>query len=258
MPTLEEIEDVEDIDNMDMDIAQFDPTLRTPVAPAAPRSSGQTGVFGVGSTPAGAASLGGPTVVTPERTRRFNEEEMEQLKTFQVLYPAYFDKNRLHKQGRRVLAAQAVENPLAKTLADACMHLRIACVLEPEKTHPQDFGNSGRVRVLLKNKGVAEHPVIHNKRQLLNEVANYLKAHPTGLNTLYQVPPPQELEGVQPMRLPKVSGYRMNTIVPFHSPLTMKHPMAKSIYDRPPALEEGLPAPVVPKAPKKKVMRVRG
>ncbi len=37
MPQLDEIDDVDDIDNMDMDIAEFDPDLKTPIAPARPK-----------------------------------------------------------------------------------------------------------------------------------------------------------------------------------------------------------------------------
>ena len=33
MPRLEEIDDLNDIDDLDMDLAELDPSLRTPIAP---------------------------------------------------------------------------------------------------------------------------------------------------------------------------------------------------------------------------------
>ena len=43
-----------------------------------------------------------------------------------------------------------MENPLATTISDACRRLGLPVFLELDKTHPQDFGNPGRVKVLFK------------------------------------------------------------------------------------------------------------
>ncbi|ODQ82463.1 hypothetical protein BABINDRAFT_159048 [Babjeviella inositovora NRRL Y-12698] len=254
MPLLEEISDIEDIDNMDMDIAQFDPSLRTPIAPALPKASVARSQDLQPEPPLfPEVPLSGPKI-NQNQIKTFNEEEMEHLKSFQLLYPAYFDKNRSHKEGRRCARSQATENPLAKTIVDACQALGFACVLEAEKTHPQDFGNSGRVRVLLKDEGQPEVPGINNKKRLITLVASYMQSHPTALNSLYEIPPPAELGDIRPELLPRVKGFKMNTIVPFHSPLTMKHPMARSIYEH----EEPVPQVIAPKKPKQKFMKVRG
>lgn len=240
-PVLEEVDD-DDID-VDMDIAQFDPGLRTPIAPAA-RAAPPV------------ARAADATIVDPNG---FSEAERAELRSFQLIYPCYFDKNRSHVQGRRVSAAKAVRNPLAKTISDACRHLFVQCMLELDKTHPQDYGNPGRVRVLLKADGAPHDERFKTKRQLLNVIADYLILHPTTLELVGPasgIPLPREYEqGYEPVELPRVKGFQMNTIVPVHLQLSIKHPMTKSIYDAPPPPPPGVKAP--PKQ-KKKVMRMRG
>ncbi|CAK7896212.1 signal recognition particle subunit Sec65p [[Candida] anglica] len=257
-PVLEEIDD-DDID-MDMDIAKFDPNLRTPIAPI------QGNAFPPKTTtppakPGHGQSVDPSAIVDPNK---FTEEERNHLKSFQIIYPCYFDKNRSHREGRRVSSNKAVANPLAKTISDACRHLFLHCMLELDKTHPQDFGNPGRVRVWLKEDGEPQDQRFKTKRELLNVIADYLTAHPTTLESVGPnsgVPLPREYEvGYEPSYVPKVKGYRMNTVVPVHSPLTVKHPMTKAIYDPEP---EPLPqikpnAPASAKQMKKKVMKIRG
>lgn len=46
----------------------------------------------------------------------------------------------------------AVENPLARDVLDACQQLGLGVGFEPEKLHPKDWANPGRVRVLLKDE----------------------------------------------------------------------------------------------------------
>lgn len=258
------LEEVDDVDNMDMDIAEFDPTLSTPLAPArAPptvvRSQDQELPLFPGA-PSGAAAAPDPEkhIVDPSK---FSREEREHLKRFQILYPCYFDKNRLHKQGRRVSESRGVANPLAKTISDACRSYGLPVILELDKSHPQDFGNPGRVRVLIKdnsNGGELSDSRFQTKRGLLNSIADYLAAHPTSLKSISRssgVPWPQEFDGFEPEEIPKVKGFKMNTIVPVHSNVTLKHPMTKSIYDPEP---EQPKIPAAPKQPKKKVMKIRG
>lgn len=86
-----------------------------------------------------------------------------QFKHFQLLYPVYFDKTRTLAEGRRVPLQRAVENPLAKGIADACRSLGLnvifevsafqdrADIIKPTKMHPQDWANPGRVRVELRD-----------------------------------------------------------------------------------------------------------
>jgi signal recognition particle subunit SRP19 len=91
------------------------------------------------------------------------EPQREIPKHFQCLYPVYFDKTRSRAEGRKVGAQLAVENPLAREIADAAQMLGLQVGLEPEKLHPKDWANPGRVRVLLKNEdGKSMNPKIKN------------------------------------------------------------------------------------------------
>lgn len=260
-PQLEEVDD-DELESADMEIAQFDPSLRTPIAPISKpvvtrsQDTDDSDPPIVPPTPSLALNRTRDDIVDPNK---FSPEEREQISKFQILYPCYFDKRRSHKEGRRVSDENAVENPLAKTISDACRLLKIPVLLELDKCHPQDFGNPGRVRVLLKDKGVAGDSRFRTKRKLLNEVAAYLKDHPTTLASIGRasgVPYPREFEdNFEPEEIPRVKGFKMNTIVPVHSNLMLKHPMTKLIYDPEP---EAVEAPKLPKQPKKKIMKIRG
>lgn len=259
-PVLEEVDD-DDIDNMDMDIAQFDPNLRTPIAPinkpVITRSQDSEPALFPNVQPTPVSQPRRSDIVDPSK---FSAKEREELNSFQIIYPCYFDKNRTFKQGRRVPLADAVENPLAKTISDAIRRLQIPALLELDKSHPQDFGNPGRVRVLIKDKGVAGDSRFPTKKSLMRNISTYLKEHPTTLESIGRlsgIPYPAEFETFEPEELPRVKGKAMNTIVPIHSNLMLKHPMTKLIYDPLPETPE---APKLPKAPKqqKKIMKIRG
>lgn len=91
------------------------------------------------------------------------EPQREIPKHFQCLYPVYFDKTRSRAEGRKVGTELAVENPLARDIVDAAQLLGLHVGLEPEKLHPKDWANPGRVRVLLKNpEGKLMNPKIKN------------------------------------------------------------------------------------------------
>lgn len=257
-PVLEEVDD-DDIDNMDMDIAQFDPSLKTPIAPIHKPviTRSQDAEQPVFTPPVMQQALPADRdIVDPSK---FTAEEREELGRFQIIYPCYFDINRSHSEGRRVSIDRAVENPLAKTILDACRQLKLPVLLELDKLHPQDFGNPGRVRVLLKAEGKPSNALYSTKRTLFNKISEYLSDHPTTLLSIGKqsgIPYPSEYEqGFTPEELPKVKGFKMNTIVPVHSNYTLKHPMTKMIYDPEPEAAE---QPKLPKAPKKKVMKIRG
>lgn len=99
------------------------------------------------------------------------------IKDYQMLYPIYFDARRTRSEGRRVSAALAVPNPLAREIANACAALRLSPVFEAHRTHPQDWANPGRVRVALKEARRRGHPIA-NKHHLYIAVAGYLREHP--------------------------------------------------------------------------------
>jgi len=144
--------------------------------------------------------------------------DREKSKHWQCLYPIYFDASRTRAQGRRVGHEQAVPNPLARELAEATASLGLNVVFEPDKTHPKDWSNPGRVRVLVKEKGKQVEGNVKNKHHLYTLVSKYLQNHPTTESSplklrIAGLPPPKE--PVQPA-IPR--GWKMNTILPLHSP----------------------------------------
>ncbi|CCE90200.1 RNA-binding signal recognition particle subunit SEC65 TDEL_0B00710 [Torulaspora delbrueckii] len=240
MPKIEEVEDYDDIDNLDMDLAELDPSLRTPIAPkitptvvrSQDSEAQQPSTVGKNQV-----SFINPDTGKIEGSAQISKEELDEVKGFQVLYPCYFDRRRSHKNGRRVTRDEGVENPLAKTLADAVRNLGLLCIFEGEKTHPQDFGNPGRVRILLKENGQLVPSAARfkgGKRQVIKEVAKYMRDHPTTPESLREIPYGPEFDGIEFKRIPIVQGFKMNDIVPLHSPFLMGHPMTKSIYEAAP------------------------
>lgn len=276
MPTLEEIEDIEDIDNLDMDLAEFDPDLVTPVAPAKPKptvtrsqdSNPQLPIpdmfkgmgMGMGMDQTQRPSAAKRQAANPNMKMYDNmtAEEKREFKMMQIIYPCYFDKNRTANEGRRLPIDRCVENPLAKTILDACRVLRIPAVFEPEKSHPQDWGNPGRVRLGLKYEHEPTHPLLKSKKQALIAISDYMKAHPTTLKNVKDLPgPPELMEGSwEPSVIPKVKGFRMNTIVPMHSFMTMKNPETAGAYIKTPTEQQE--KAFEPKKIKQKIQRIRG
>ncbi|KAG0670130.1 signal recognition particle subunit [Maudiozyma exigua] len=253
MPKLEEIEDYEDIDNLDMDLAEVDPSLSTPIAPkitpTVVRSQDieekalqdqftqMTADATATNDKKNQISFINPKTGKVEHSAGMSKQELQEVKKFQILYPCYFDKNRSHKDGRRVPKELAVENPLAKTIADAARSLGLLSIFEGEKSHPQDYGNPGRVRVLIKEDGQLAHSANQykgGKRQIMKDIAKYLQTHPTTIAGLREIPYGPEFDGIEFKEIPKVKGFQMNSIVPLHSPFLMGHPMTKSIYNAPP------------------------
>lgn len=192
--------------------------------------------------------------------------DREKSKHYQCLYPVYFDKSRTRAEGRRIGSEFAVENPLAREMADAAASLRLSTVFEPDKTHPKDWANPGRVRVLLKKDGKLTDPDINNKHHLYILIAQYLKQHPTQTNTPFRLPiagMPMPKEMPEPA-VPK--GWKLNKILPLHSPaLTgggvsenfLQDMMAEMGGQLPGGLESGASsgAEGKQKKPKKKIIR---
>ena len=265
MPKLEEIEDYEDIDNLEMSLAEVDPSLNTPIAPkitpTVVRSQDaeeqamqeQWNKMAASNNQASQANAKNqinfinPKTGKVEHTSGMTKEDLKDIKKVQILYPCYFDKNRSHKDGRRVPAELAVVNPLAKTIADAARELGLLCIFEGEKCHPQDYGNPGRVRIFIKDSGNlidSSKRYTGGKRQILKDIAKYLQKHPTSISDLREIPYGPEFDGIEFKEIPKVGGFHMNSIVPLHSPFLMGHPMTKSIYEAPP------PTPAITNADK--------
>lgn len=148
------IEEVED-DPEDFDITEYDPRARNRNA-TSPASSTPIPFF----DPAEMAAQF--RAADNAQTQFINESESEAFKGYQMIYPIYFDITRSREQGRRVNKEYAVENPLAREIVDCCNLNGLRTVFEPTKTHPKDWANPGRVRILLKEDGQSQHGKIKN------------------------------------------------------------------------------------------------
>lgn len=195
---MEEISD-SDSDPAEMDISDFDPaSIMSPV-----------------NIPSSGPML--QPQLRPSAAQQTTDREKS--KHWQCLYPIYFDSSRTRAEGRRIGQEQAVPNPLAREIVDAAASLGLNVVFEPDKTHPKDWSNPGRVRILLKENGRQVARNVKNKHQLYRLISEYLKSHPTTASSplrlrIAGLPPPKE-----PLPEPAIPrGWKMNTILPLHSP----------------------------------------
>ncbi|SZF00868.1 unnamed protein product [Blumeria hordei] len=117
-------------------------------------------------------------------------ENSSHFKNFQCIYPVYFDKLRSRKQGRMVASELAVDNPMARGIADICGRLGLETLFEPSKIHPKDWANPGR----------AEPTTIDTAKAMV----------------IPGVPSPDPTKPYPTPAVPK--GWIMGTILPYHSP----------------------------------------
>ncbi len=129
------IEELSDSDPEEMDISHFEPPSNSLIEPA--------------NIPFKAPTFQAPTPTSYNGSA----QDRERTKHWQCLYPVYFDVARTRDEGRRVGKELAVSNPLAREIVDAVQTLGLNVVFEPAKTHPKDWANPGRVRILLKENG---------------------------------------------------------------------------------------------------------
>lgn len=127
------VEEVSDSDPEEMDPGDFDP--RNIISPV--------------DIPSSIAPQTQPTAPPP---RPQVSQGRSIPRNYQCLYPVYFDKSRARTEGRRVNRKLAVENPLAKDILDAVQVMGLQAGFEPDKLHPKDWANPGRVRVLLRSE----------------------------------------------------------------------------------------------------------
>jgi signal recognition particle subunit SRP19 len=59
-----------------------------------------------------------------------SQQDLEQFKSWSCVYPVYFDASRTLQEGRRVPLKLAIQNPMAKELAEAAASLGIQSVFE--------------------------------------------------------------------------------------------------------------------------------
>ncbi|KAL2116379.1 hypothetical protein VTJ04DRAFT_8546 [Mycothermus thermophilus] len=153
------------------------------------------------------------------------------FKSYQCLYPVYFDRTRSRAEGRRVPRSLAVANPLAIDIVQACAALRLPSVLEAGKLHPKDWANPGRVKVNLRlhqqqSSSIPGATKIKNKHHLYLLVAKHLQAHPTtdaSPSLRIQVRgaplPPAMQDPTKPWPRPAVPrGWKMGELLPYYSP----------------------------------------
>ncbi|KAK3304062.1 signal recognition particle, SRP19 subunit [Chaetomium strumarium] len=148
-------------------------------------------------------------------------------KSYQCLYPVYFDATRTRAEGRRVPRSLAVANPLAIDIVQACAQLRLQTVLEAGKLHPKDWANPGRVKVNLRgdNQPGSGSQLVKNKHHLYVLVAKHLRANPTTDDSpalrmrVGGAPPPPQVEPGKPWPRPAVPrGWKMGELLPYYSP----------------------------------------
>ncbi|KAF2683634.1 signal recognition particle, SRP19 subunit [Lentithecium fluviatile CBS 122367] len=196
-PRVEDVSD-SDSDPPEMDLAEMSPLMHPSQVPSS------------SSMPA--------EMLQPQAPGMTASADREKSKHYQCLYPVYFDKSRTRAEGRRVGAELAVENPLAREMADAAASLNLRVVFEPDKIHPKDWANPGRIRVLLKQHGKQLNGNIRNKHHLYILISKYLQAHPADKTTPFRLP----IRGIpMPKELPEPAiptGWKMNKILPLHSP----------------------------------------
>lgn len=221
---IEEIDD-DDIDNKHYDLGEFDevsPFSRdmpdeSAVAKLRPVSqTSQTHQGHASSSPrtssqsVGASQSSGSSARRDQPLPSAQRDIPEHMKQWAVLYPLYFDKNRSLAEGRCVAAENAVENPLAVTIADAVTQLGFECAIELHKQHPKDWANPGRVRVKL--------PTGRSKREVLIGISSFLKSHPSSEATA-RVSMYKQLalfDSIKPLAVPR--GWKIGSVLPGLSP----------------------------------------
>ncbi|KAG0237253.1 signal recognition particle subunit [Actinomortierella wolfii] len=156
-----------DVDNMDFPL----PTDDSTTVPKQGSSSSNTDLSPETLEKIKALMAAGGTT-SSDNVRYISGEEAEQFKSWMCIYPCYIDGTKTMKEGRRIPKEKACKKqPWAKEIVEALKDLRLTPVFEPGKTHPRDWANRGRVRVLFKDQGRYSHPNIRTKHELLIRLA---------------------------------------------------------------------------------------
>ena len=171
-----------------------------------------------------------PTLMRPPQTTSREPTEAEirakraELKPYTTIYPIYFSNSRTRHAGRRVSSKLAVENPLAFNVLKAVREVVgpvLQVAFEPDKTHPRDWSNPGRVKVQLFDPDTHAplHQTIKNKQHLYNLVAKELQKRPTDPEDPLELkisglPVPENFRDAK-IAVPR--GWKMGNILPVHS-----------------------------------------
>ncbi|KAJ1643601.1 signal recognition particle subunit [Coemansia asiatica] len=97
--------------------------------------------------------------------------DASKFKDWICLYPLYFDKSRSLEQGRKVPLGKAIFAPHGRQLSVAVKQAGFNVCYEPNKRHPRDFFNAGRVRVELFNGGGPVNRAVDSRKKLMMVVA---------------------------------------------------------------------------------------
>lgn len=222
-PRIEEVSDSDSASDPDeVDIDDFDDTdIMRRVEPRASPSQQQPTPQqqAQAAAAARAAQMPGHAATLPPAADR------AQYAAFQCLYPVYFDATRSRAEGRRVPASLAVKNPLAREIANACSRLLLPTLLEPDKVHPKDWANPGRVKVGLKKVNASGNRAggtpIANKHHLYILIAQHLQENPADDDSIgLRVRMGGKLEPEQGKPYPRPSvprGWKMGDLLPYTS-----------------------------------------
>ncbi|WWD21643.1 hypothetical protein CI109_106129 [Kwoniella shandongensis] len=206
---LEEITSEDEVD-MDMDYNRLAEQSRGVFGENAkappPSSSNNKGKLAVRDDsgelrPTGPGGAGGPNINpnTPMggfmgdmmKLQAAEDERMEKLKKqfgnasvagdpsvykgWNTVYPLYFDAKVSINEGRRVPRKSALWWPQAQQIAQACRSLGLPSVLEPDRVHPADWENPGRVKVQFEKEGRLLNPIVKNRTQLYKHIADQMR-----------------------------------------------------------------------------------
>ncbi|KAK4686413.1 signal recognition particle subunit SRP19, partial [Tremellales sp. Uapishka_1] len=163
-------------------------------------------------------------------------------KTWNAVYPLYFDAKVSINSGRRVPRNKAVWWPQAVQIAKACSVLGLPSVLEPDKQHPADWANPGRVKVQFEKDGRFLNPIVKNRTQLYQHLAAQIQHVNPSL-----VPQPASTTS----KTPKLNATKTKTKTKSTKPPRppMKAPSKPPQPPQPvPSLDDRLPlhSPIVP------------
>jgi len=94
------------------------------------------------------------------------------FKSWTCVYPIYIDAKRPYGTGRRRIAREkSCWWPYSQLIVNAAVRLQLRTFHEPEKTHPRDWENPGRVKIQIKDNGRYLNRNITTKKQLLEALA---------------------------------------------------------------------------------------
>ncbi|KAF8317221.1 signal recognition particle, SRP19 subunit [Clavulina sp. PMI_390] len=116
------------------------------------------------------------------------------LSRWTCVYPIYIDAKRPYGVGKRRIAREkSCWWPHSQLISNAAQMLQLRVLHEPEKCHPRDWENPGRVKILLKEEGRPYNRNITTKKQLLEAIGTMIQKLDTS-----QTPLPEQITASSP------------------------------------------------------------